>query len=90
MNIFDRNNFVLEFIRLLGRLLRYPVPTIALVNGHAVAGGCMFMFAHDWRIARAEPKKAHCSLPEIEIGFSFLIITFRYVSSSRNECSLSV
>ncbi|CAK66631.1 unnamed protein product (macronuclear) [Paramecium tetraurelia] len=68
MNIFDRNNFVLEFIRLLGRLLRYPVPTIALVNGHAVAGGCMFMFAHDWRIARAEPKKAHCSLPEIEIG----------------------
>lgn len=39
MNIFDRNNFILEFIRLLGRLLRYTVPTIALVNGHAVACG---------------------------------------------------
>lgn len=68
MNIYDRNNFVLEFIRLLGRFLRLSIPSIALVNGHAVAGGCMLMFAHDWRISRAEPKKAFCSLPEIEIG----------------------
>lgn len=68
MNIFDRNNFVLEFIRLLGRLLRFPVPTIALVNGHAIAGGCMLMFAHDYRISRAEPKKVNCALTEIELG----------------------
>lgn len=44
------------------------VPTVAVVNGHAIAGGCMFMFAHDYRYGRAEPEKAKISLNEIEIG----------------------
>lgn len=68
LNNFDKTNFILEFIRLLGRFLSLSVPSIALVNGHAVAGGCMLMFAHDWRFARAEVGKALISMPEIEIG----------------------
>ena len=39
--------FVLEFIRLLGRIAVLPFPTIALVKGAAIAGGCMLSFAHD-------------------------------------------
>lgn len=53
-NQYDRSNFILEFTRLLGRMLSFCVPTIAIVSGHAIAGGCMFIFAQDFRFARAE------------------------------------
>jgi enoyl-CoA hydratase/carnithine racemase len=32
---------------LLGRVSVLPFPTIAIVKGAAIAGGCMFAFAHD-------------------------------------------
>ena len=40
--------FVLEFIALLGKVSVLPFPTIALVKGAAIAGGCMLAFAHDY------------------------------------------
>jgi len=40
--------FVLEFIHLIGRMSLLPVPTFVIVKGGAVAGGCMFSFAHDF------------------------------------------
>ncbi|RDA90101.1 hypothetical protein CP533_2566 [Ophiocordyceps camponoti-saundersi (nom. inval.)] len=33
------------------RFLTYPMPTIALINGHAFAGGLMLATAHDYRLA---------------------------------------
>ncbi|KAI9170867.1 Enoyl-CoA delta isomerase-like protein [Paramyrothecium foliicola] len=33
------------------RFLTYPMPTIALMNGHAFAGGLMLAMAHDYRLA---------------------------------------
>lgn len=68
MDTYDRYNFILEYIRLLGRILGLPIPTVGLINGHAVAGGCMFAFAQDWRICRAEEGKVKFALNEIEIG----------------------
>ena len=47
---YEIHNFLLEMIRLLGRMAVFPVPTIALVTGHAFAGGCMFALAHDYRV----------------------------------------
>jgi enoyl-CoA hydratase/carnithine racemase len=38
----------LEFISLVGRIAVLPFPTICLVRGGAVAGGCMLAFAHDF------------------------------------------
>ena len=32
----------------MGRITALSVPTIAMVSGAAVAGGCMFAFAHDY------------------------------------------
>jgi len=45
----DIYNFILELIRLYGRMLAFPVPCIAMINGHAYAGGCMLSFSHDYR-----------------------------------------
>ena len=61
----ERSFFVLEVIRLFGRLTVFPVPTFALVNGSAVAAGCMIAFSHDEIYVY---NKATFSCNEIEIG----------------------
>lgn len=50
--------------RLLDRLEDLPVPTVALVNGHAVGGGAEVALACDWRImaADAELRFVHASI----------------------------
>jgi len=63
----DVDNFLLEFQRLTGRLLCFPVPTIALINGHAFAGGCMYAMAHDYRIMRK--KVGFICMNEVDLGF---------------------
>ncbi|MFM8411714.1 MAG: enoyl-CoA hydratase/isomerase family protein [Alphaproteobacteria bacterium] len=46
--------FLPTFIRLLGRIFAFPLPTVAAVNGHAFAGGGMLALAHDFRVMRAD------------------------------------
>ncbi|KZF22816.1 putative carnitinyl-CoA dehydratase [Xylona heveae TC161] len=48
------------------RLLTYPMPTIALINGHAFAGGLMLAMMHDYRIQN--PHRGFLCLNEIELG----------------------
>lgn len=52
---------------LYARLFLHPAPTVALVNGHAIAGGCILMLACDWRIAADEPK-ARIGVSELALG----------------------
>ena len=43
-----------SFLALLLRLLTLEIPTVALVNGHAFAGGCLFALCHDYRVMRSD------------------------------------
>lgn len=52
---------------LYARLYLHRAPTVALVNGHAIAGGCILMLACDWRVATNEPK-ARIGINEVAIG----------------------
>lgn len=45
---------------------RYPMPTVALMNGHAFAGGLMLAITHDYRLAPS-PKGFLC-LNELVFG----------------------
>lgn len=48
------------------RLLTYPMPTVALINGHGFAGGFMTAMHHDYRVQN--PEKGFLCLNEVEFG----------------------
>jgi enoyl-CoA hydratase len=55
---------------LLYALYNYPGPTVALVNGHAIAGGCLVAMCCDHRVAAAEAK-LKIGLNEVALGLRF-------------------
>ncbi|KAK5459870.1 hypothetical protein LTS15_003999 [Exophiala xenobiotica] len=62
----DPNFFPNSLFPLWRRLIAYPMPTIALMNGHAFAGGLMTAMMHDYRIMN--PHKGFLCLNELDFG----------------------
>ncbi len=46
--------FIKTVLKLLGRIMAFPVPTAAAINGHAFAAGAMLALAHDFRVMRSD------------------------------------
>lgn len=66
----DRSDsYVHRVQRLFGRLLTFPMPTLAAVNGHAFGAGAMAALAHDYRIMRDD--RGYFCFPEVEIDIPF-------------------
>jgi enoyl-CoA hydratase/carnithine racemase len=61
--------FMARTLDVLARLLTFPVPTVAAVNGHAFGIGAMLALAHDRRVMR--PDRGWFCLPEIDLGMQF-------------------
>lgn len=59
-------------------LYGYPGPTVAYVNGHAIAGGCIVALACDLRIGLAGDT-ARIGLNEVPLGLKFPPKTWRMV-----------
>lgn len=54
---------------LFARILTFPLPTVAAVNGHAFGAGAMFAPAHDFRTMRAD--RGYYRFPEVDINIPF-------------------
>jgi len=61
-----RNRFLAEMFGLMRRVLTFPMPTVAAINGHAFAGGAFLSFAHDFRFMRSD--RGWICLPEVDLG----------------------
>jgi enoyl-CoA hydratase/carnithine racemase len=65
----DRPRFIGDVQGLLARILGFPRPTVAAVNGHAFAAGAMLMLAHDFSVMRGD--RGYFCLPEVDIDIPF-------------------
>lgn len=78
----ERRDFIAQHEALLARLLLFPIPTAAVLNGHVVGGAALLALAHDVRVMR-EDRGFFC-LPEIDAG-----IAFREGMAALLRCKLS-
>ncbi len=62
--------FLRKLERLVCALFTYPGPTVAAVNGHAIAGGCVLALCCDLRVARAD-MDLRMGLNEVALGLQF-------------------
>lgn len=65
-SVSNKESFFPFFYSLWARFLSYPMPTVALINGHCYAAGLMLAMAHDYRLAPS-PRGYFC-LPELPYG----------------------
>jgi enoyl-CoA hydratase len=63
------DRFVPALSRMLLELFAMPKPLIVAANGHAIAGGCIFTLAGDYRLMAAGD--ARIGIPELVVGVPF-------------------
>jgi len=63
------DRFVPALSRMLLELFALPKPLIVAVNGHAIAGGCLFALAADYRVMAAG--NGRMGIPEMLVGVPF-------------------
>ncbi len=85
-----------KFVELVERLMAtiydYPAPTVACINGHAIAGGCVIALCCDHRIMTSDAR-ARTGLNEVALGLVFppkimRIVEDRVPPRSRHEVVL--
>ena len=79
------HDFLTDFTAFYARLFLFPKPVVAALNGHTIAGGCIFAAASDYRVMVEGAGKI--ALNEVSLGVSFFAGAtemLRYVVGSRN------
>ena len=64
----DRTPFADEFMKLMARIITFPIPTVAAINGHAFGAGFMLALCHDVRVMRAD--RGFVCANEMQLGLA--------------------
>jgi len=62
-------DFFAETFRAAARVLTFPLPTVAALNGHVFGMGSVFALAHDQRVMNAE--RGWFCFPEVDLDMRF-------------------
>ena len=62
----DRGVFGADFMNLMGRIITFPIPTVAAISGHAFGAGFMCALCHDVRVMRED--RGFACANEMELG----------------------
>jgi enoyl-CoA hydratase len=74
------SEFIPALAATLLELFEYPLPVVAAVNGHAIAGGCILACACDYRLM-AEGKGT-IGIPELLVGVRFPTVAIEILRHS--------
>jgi enoyl-CoA hydratase/carnithine racemase len=85
----DAGGYLARVLRLLGRVLTLPCPSVAAVNGHAFGAGAQLALVHDRQVMRAD--RGYFCMPEIDMGVPLhpgmvAILKARLPARSAHEC----
>lgn len=70
-------NFLHNLNAFLLRIVMFPIPTLAMINGHAFAGGAMLASAHDLRVMNTD--KGWLCLNEVFLKIRFSEVMLSYL-----------
>lgn len=82
----DQVAFLPALNALLGRLVSFPMPTLAAINGHTFAGGALLALTCDYRIMRTE--RGWFCLPEVDIQVPFAPAMHTLMKSKLSQATL--
>ncbi|MBT3533226.1 MAG: enoyl-CoA hydratase [Rhodospirillaceae bacterium] len=64
----DKAVFGEEFMKMMGKLITFPIPTICAINGHGFGAGFMSALCHDVRMMRSD--RGYLCANELELGMA--------------------
>lgn len=73
------DQFMGDFHEMVARLLVFPMPTVAAINGHAFAGGALLAMAYDCRVMNNQ--RGWICLNEVHINLRLGDFALKYVQA---------
>jgi len=62
-------DYVCRVEQVISRILTFPAPTVAALNGHAFGAGALLMLAHDYVVMRQD--RGYVCWPEVHLQMAF-------------------